>query len=140
MGIERQLKKVKISGLSAFALSACLTFLEPVLNLQNSRPISLLLLNPVVKVGEGEVVWAQNHQIEGGKTKEHPSVRPSPRRWKRSVSRFISTSRFFLLFTNSSEIDRRAIVGRSFSRPSTPARCSNTNVKPAKLHDSWIQI
>ena len=39
MGIERQLKKVITPGLSALALSACLTFLKPVLNLQNSRPI-----------------------------------------------------------------------------------------------------
>ena len=36
--MERQLKKVKIPGLSTLALSACLTFLKPVLNLQNSRP------------------------------------------------------------------------------------------------------
>ena len=41
MGIEHQLKKVKIPGPSALALSACLTFLKPVLNLQKSRPIAL---------------------------------------------------------------------------------------------------
>ena len=33
IGIEHQLKKVKIPVLSALALSACLTFLKPVLNL-----------------------------------------------------------------------------------------------------------
>ena len=47
MGIERQLKKVKIPGLSALALSACLTFLKPVLNLQNSRPIGRVLLSKI---------------------------------------------------------------------------------------------
>ena len=41
MGIECQMKKVKIPGLSAVALSAYMTFLKPVLNLQNSRPIAL---------------------------------------------------------------------------------------------------
>ena len=40
LSIERQLKKVKIPRLSVLALSACLTFLKPVLNLQNSRPIT----------------------------------------------------------------------------------------------------
>ena len=48
MGIKHQLKKVKIPGLSAVALSACLTFLEPVLNLQKSRPIMFLLRALVV--------------------------------------------------------------------------------------------
>ena len=46
MGIEDQLKKVKIPGLSALALSACFTFFKLVLNLQNSRPIVLILLIP----------------------------------------------------------------------------------------------
>ena len=41
MGIEGQLKKVKFPRLSALALSALLTFLKPVLNLQNSRPIAV---------------------------------------------------------------------------------------------------
>ena len=35
MVIECQLKKVKIPGLSALPLSACLTYLKKVLNLQN---------------------------------------------------------------------------------------------------------
>ena len=39
MGIEHQLKKVKIPGLSALALSAIWLSVKPVLNLQNSRPI-----------------------------------------------------------------------------------------------------
>ena len=50
MGIEHQLKKVKIPGLSALALSACLTFLKPVLNLQNSRPIGRVLLSKIQSV------------------------------------------------------------------------------------------
>ena len=45
MGIERQPNKVKIPELSALALSACLTFLKPGLNLQNSRPIQFLSVN-----------------------------------------------------------------------------------------------
>ena len=39
MGIELQLKKVRTPVPTALALSACMTFLKPVLNLQNLRPI-----------------------------------------------------------------------------------------------------
>ena len=61
MGIEHQLKKVKSLGLSALALSACLTFLKPVLNLQNSRPIAdinaLPSLKPHIHVYVGYCGW-----------------------------------------------------------------------------------
>ena len=40
MGIEGQLKEIEFLRLSALALSALLTFLKPVLNLQNLRPIA----------------------------------------------------------------------------------------------------
>ena len=40
-GGVRFLKKVKIPGLCALALSAILTFLKPVLNFQNSHPIRI---------------------------------------------------------------------------------------------------
>ena len=43
MGNEHQLKKVKIPELSVLALSDCLTFLKPVSNLYNSRPIVSVL-------------------------------------------------------------------------------------------------
>ena len=64
MGIEHQLKEVKIPGLSALALSALRLSVKPVFNLQNSCPIGsvitdqnlyLLAKNPprVARAGQG---------------------------------------------------------------------------------------
>ena len=47
MGIKRQLKKVKTPGLSAIAFSACLNFLEPVLNRRTRAPLLNALFSQI---------------------------------------------------------------------------------------------
>ena len=54
-GIEHQLKKVKIPGLCALALSALWLSVKPVLNLQNSRPITGF---PWLKRRRGSLLFA----------------------------------------------------------------------------------